>query len=662
MLVFVSDFLLNLHVFLKIVNSNIYYMRKRILLILPVLSLFLFSCSREFLIEKAEQDGLVKRDFVVSCGEITKAYLGDDLKAVWEVGDSISVYDPIAKVGRLFKVSEIVDGRAKITGTISEGDFPFSGVYPFKAVKSWTSQTEYVPEYPKTQPVRSGHNISRNALMSSALDADANGIISFTPDASLLKFKILRSDIASVILQLKASAGADPVEYRVTADDGVFPTGEYYALVAPGTYAGGLSATCRTPFDIDYRKSSSNTLTAVAGKTHNLKEISNGTKSIHYELIQTETYNGANSFVTYLKTYFGLGDEYDEYIEFALNLLGDKKNDVMNTYIFKYKSSDFDGNPVTLSGRLFIPQKAFSGTKLDGLLLYNHPTYLNNNECPSKIVPAEGALAWFSLATFLPDYYGFGSSVKQPQAYADCQKNSQGIIDGMKAMKQMLSDMGATYGSKCMNIGYSQGGMMAISNLKYVANNPGEGISFTKTFAGAGVYDFNICYNQYTSGSWPNATVYFADVLANLLECHNMSSHSANVFQEPLLSNYRTWILSKNYYHSYILGRIGNDLSKVVTPDVMNHTGATVESIVKIMDDNSLLKGWSLPSDSKVYIYHSKDDDVVPYANFTAIKNFLGTDSLFSTKKRFYKDGNDGNHEDCVVTFALWAATYFVLS
>ena len=105
---------------------------KRFLLILASV-LTLASCVREWIPEEAvREDGLVERTWTVAMHEGTRATLDGDLHPVWEVGERLSVYDHVSKVGRVFEVVSVDGNKATISGTIS----PASNATPVSKIST----------------------------------------------------------------------------------------------------------------------------------------------------------------------------------------------------------------------------------------------------------------------------------------------------------------------------------------------------------------------------------------------------------------------------------------------------------------------------------------------------------------------------------------------
>jgi predicted esterase len=78
----------------------------------------------------------------------------------------------------------------------------------------------------------------------------------------------------------------------------------------------------------------------------------------------------------------------------------------------------------------------------------------------------------------------------------------------------------------------------------------------------------------------------------------------------------------------------------------MDESSDTYNAIMSIAGDYSLTKGWTPPSDTYILIYHSKNDDTVPYDNLGAMATFIKN----HTKKNVF-DGENGGHMDAVIPF-----------
>ena len=170
-------------------------MKKILLSFLAALALV--SCVRERIPEATPaEEGLVERTWTVSMTGEARASLDPGLRPVWEVGEELSVYDHVSRVGRIFKVSSIDGNVATITGQISAGgDTPFDAVYPAQCAGDWSSDVTADWKLPEVQSIPEGRNVCPEALVSTAHSDVPDGIIPFHNLASLLKVTVDREGI-----------------------------------------------------------------------------------------------------------------------------------------------------------------------------------------------------------------------------------------------------------------------------------------------------------------------------------------------------------------------------------------------------------------------------------------------------------------------------------
>jgi len=605
-------------------------MNLRRLLLPLIVALAMVSCAKTLSPENPEksadiEEGLVMREYYVQTGTTATKTLFDGKTPVWEVGETVSVYDPVASKARLFTVTE-VDGRhAKISGSISEGDFPFSAVYPASCAKSWTDIEHCTISIPEEQSIPAGKNMASEAMASRAYSEDGN--IVFENKVSLLQFKIGRNDIRSVTFTL---SGSEKKTYTVTGSGSDLEEGSvFYAAVDPGEYTSGIQVSCTTQYDISFNKTSRKTVSAKLNGILNLGVVSDGSRHVNYTVTKEEYFS---DFYAYLKA---LGVESDllenEIIKAIIKSKVPAANAKGRLIYFTHKSAGPQGEPVTLSGVITVPDRAItSRTATNGFLIANHYSIAANSQCPSNSLQYEAALAWTNYAVVMSDYYGFGASSQYPQAYLHPEVTGRGSVDAYQAARQILSDMGAEIGPKILNVGYSQGGASAMANVKYHSEHQKElNFNFTTTFAGGAPYDAKSTWNEFLTGKCEDTVSYALLSIVSFIEIEKLNVKYSDVFQEPLLSNYKEWILSKKYTTGQIMRKIGTtDIKKILAPDFLEKKNSAFNQIMAVAQKYSLSSGsWKPADNSVIYMHHSSEDDLVPFSNLEAIRNHFNSQS-----------------------------------
>ena len=585
------------------------------------LLLSLAACVREWTPEPepvAVQE--VEKTWTVTF-DATRASLDGDLYPVWEVGEKLSVYDPVVNSGRVFTVTEVNGHTATISGRISEGDFPFDAIYPSKSAGAWSSSGTNRAKLPQVQKIPAGRNVCPDVLVSMAHSEDPDAGIVFHNAVSLLKFKLGRSGLSTAAFTLSGEA---PVSYTAAAADGALAPGEYYLAVDPGRYS-GISVTCATGFDFEYSKSSDTPLEALTGRILNLGTVSDGQEHRAYAITGEKSYANLQALITETGIFSGL----DGFLLLLANALVSSKfpyqSQPVHAFDITHPSADPQGKPVTLSARVYVPQAALDGTHaLDGAALANHGTIASNAECPTMTGSFESMFAWMNFAIVIPDYYGFGASKDRPQAFLDWETTARGSLDAWFAAMQLLQDKGVEAGDLRFNYGYSQGGFNTLANLRYLSEHPELDLHFTKSFAGGGPFDVPQTWASYLDGSYSNALGFIPLTLVSMNESQQLGLDYAALFKEPLLSHWREWILSKQYNMSSIndkLGKVG--IADILSEDLVAGQGPAYAKIMETAARYSLTSGWKPAPGNRIYISHSSKDDIVPYENYTKMKAFL---------------------------------------
>ena len=325
-----------------------------------------------------------------------------------------------------------------------------------------------------------------------------------------------------------------------------------------------------------------------------------------------------------------------------------KKVDIID---YDYPSVGPKGERVTLSARLYVLNLQTTLVKKSPYVaLANHASIVEAGQCPTRDIKAEAIFSWLGCPVVMPDYYGFGASEEYPQAYLNSDCAARGNIDALKAAIHILKDKHIKVGEDFYNVGYSQGGFNAIANLRYTAQHPDCGIKFKQTFAGAGSYDINASWTEYMGDTYPAAAIFIPLTVIGANETEGLGFDYARIFKEPLLSNYDEWILSKKYSFGTIMDKIGSTkMADILTDGMLSGDCDEARTLRTLFDGWSLSSGWAPPEGSKVLLFHSTEDDVVPFFNSQTLYdnlNAAGSDVKLVS-------GAYGGHTNAEIDFAL---------
>jgi len=334
--------------------------------------------------------------------------------------------------------------------------------------------------------------------------------------------------------------------------------------------------------------------------------------------------------------------------------------DYMN-YVFNYPSVDPFGNPCTLSGTITVDKSYVAEDKpFKGILLYNHFTIYETTQAPSRGAiefPTGAALTHFIVVA--PDYYGFGITEKEPQAYCISRANGRASLDAYLAAKRLIEDLDVKKNDDFIIAGYSEGGQTTMSVLREISERHPE-VKVKRAFAGDGPYDINSMYGAIAKGDTE-----MPSTVCNVLWAYNHFSSLGydihDYLKDPVASNFDEWFLSKKYKRKALDEELikTKKTSDFCTDAVLDVNSPLSLRFKQAFSQDALTSGWTPRSDFDIMLFHDTKDDVVPVDNYYAMKKFLDdnnikTEGLVGDYSGSAKESlGTTNHEASAATFFL---------
>lgn len=270
----------------------------------------------------------------------------------------------------------------------------------------------------------------------------------------------------------------------------------------------------------------------------------------------------------------------------------DKEN--ATAYNIEYPSLDPYGNPVTLSGTIVIGDEIESDKRhARGMVLYNHFTVFQRDQCPSKgdvgiIIKVAGS-KMFAVAA---DYYGFGVTEDKNQAYCISRANAQASVDALLAARELLKEKGYIWDDFLFNLGYSEGGQTSMGVLRLCTEKYPD-IKFTHTVAGGGPCDIGETYRQLVSSRETSMPSTVISTLLAYNEYFNLGVSNSLLFKEPTLSNIGPMLLSMEYKRDEIEGKLASSkIEKWIQPILLDFDSELSLKFMKVFEQDNLSKGW----------------------------------------------------------------------
>ena len=330
-------------------------------------------------------------------------------------------------------------------------------------------------------------------------------------------------------------------------------------------------------------------------------------------------------------------------------------------YVFNYPSVDPFGNPCTLSGTITVNKKLIEEDKpFNGILLYNHFTIYATTQAPSRGAvefPTGASLTDFIVVA--PDYYGFGITEKEPQAYCISRANGRASLDAYLAAKRLIEDLQVKKGNDFVIAGYSEGGQTTMAVLREISERHPE-IKVKRAFAGDGPYDINSMYDAITQGYTE-----MPSTVCNVLYAYNhfcrLGYDIHDYLKDPVAKNFDEWFLSKQNKRRALDEELikTKKTSDICTDAVLNTNSSLSRRFKSAFNEDALTSGWTPRKDFDVMLFHDTKDDVVPVENFYAMSKFLKDKGIKTEEfvgeysSETTKEAGITNHEVSALTFFL---------
>ena len=330
-------------------------------------------------------------------------------------------------------------------------------------------------------------------------------------------------------------------------------------------------------------------------------------------------------------------------------------------YVFNYPSIDPFGNPCTLSGTITVDKRILAKDEpFRGIMLFNHFTIYATTQAPSRgAVEFPTVAALTSFIVVAPDYYGFGITEKEPQAYCISRANGRASLDAYLAAKRLIEDLQVKKNDDFIVVGYSEGGQTTMSVLREISERHPE-IKVKRAFAGDSPYDINSMYDAIATGDTE-----MPSTVCNVLWAFNhfcrLGYDIHDYLKDPVASNFDEWFLSKKYKRKALDEELikTKKTTDLCTAAVLDPNSTLSLRFKEAFKADALTSGWTPRSDLDVMLFHDTEDDVVPVENYYAMMKFLEANNIKTEgnvdeySSQTIKELGVTNHETSALTFFL---------
>lgn len=342
-------------------------------------------------------------------------------------------------------------------------------------------------------------------------------------------------------------------------------------------------------------------------------------------------------------------------------------------YKYAYPSINAKGETVLLTALAAMPYK---GTNpINNVVLGCHVTITDNGSTPSSYVGggskfsdvgmlvgharrSDGKKPAYNCLVILPDYQGYGVTKDQAHPYLAQEITARQSVDALRyglelyeQSKKQRPDLRPEWKTVC--IGYSQGGSVAMASHRFMETNfLAEDLHLGGSVCGDGPYDPIATMRVYMLEDKVYMPVAVPLIIKGMLDYNPyMRKHRPeDYFTDKFIgTGIFGWIDGKQISVSDIQKKLKNTytflkdsrgeyirMSDIFRPAAFAYMqqkmrGEEPESNPKFEDlytaltINDLTQAWQ--PRHPIYLFHSKDDEVVPYANAESALSRLNTTS-----------------------------------
>lgn len=287
-----------------------------------------------------------------------------------------------------------------------------------------------------------------------------------------------------------------------------------------------------------------------------------------------------------------------------------------------YNTTGVDGKPIVASGVVVMPVGI---TEYNYLLSIQHGT-LDMEEAPSRgLFYYEMAPVVSGHVVVMADYLGYGVSQTPDRQHPYLHNESTGRVcaDMIEAAREYLAGKRLKEkADKVDLIGYSQGANSTLATV-YEMEKRGQSARIRAVHAGGGSYDLTGTLTSFLSNGMSDypRMGYIPYIIRGMSYGEQITLDDAKVYSPALITKGLTGMFSTkplSQWHE----ALGTDITQVIHPDFFafpTFNGNTeIAKLLAAVEKNSLVKR-DAPQ-TAVKLYHSRQDDFVPYSNATAAK------------------------------------------
>ena len=298
---------------------------------------------------------------------------------------------------------------------------------------------------------------------------------------------------------------------------------------------------------------------------------------------------------------------------------------------FYYPSVDPFGERITLSGVMWIPENIWNKEDpSNGIILFNHFTNTSSYSLPSNGNPTYESFALCN--PLMPDYimvesdfYGWGASVRYPQAYCQGEPNGFASCDALLTARRLLKQLKVNAGELNFNVGYSSSGFDALSTQRVRDKYYKDVLSFDKTFAGGSPSDMKRCYIDMVAMDTTSLAVAVPLVWYSTMESRNDIDITLEDAFAPNVAQMIPWLIGSKWFDPMTINMFlrTSKVTELLNPVYCDMSTDESRHIQDIFRKMSLTTDWTPDPTQSIYLMHPRTDDCIPIQSGRAMLKHL---------------------------------------
>ena len=335
-------------------------------------------------------------------------------------------------------------------------------------------------------------------------------------------------------------------------------------------------------------------------------------------------------------------------------------------YKLTYGTPDVSGNIINASGLVCLPS---AGTGNRPVISYQHSTIFQDSEAPSSFITSgEAALgavfAGLGYIAVLPDYVGYGDSTALLHPYVHAATLASATVNMNRAARTFLAlpNINMARNGQLFLTGYSEGGYATLATQRLMQQSLALEFPVTASEPGAGPYDLTNTTRtilELVNQPQPGFAGFYFKAYDTI---YNTPSQITRYFSTTYAGVVNTHF-DGGFSRSQVRDALGG--AGVATTSLFNPTfltsylgTATGETALKAHIAENDIYDWAPEAPTR--LFHSVDDDTVPYANTTKAKETMDLRSAPSvTVVNCITVGVPADHTNCARPFAADMIIFF---